>query len=383
MFRRRNSSDAAIGWISTVDSLLLGFGLMLVLALHSAMTLRDGKGTDVPTVQLLEQREKTLEKLVAENAEQLASVSKDLDGTKKLLADSNNKVEETCRERDALKKEVNDTRAKLLIFNDRQKQANGNTAALSQEVDRLNSELADKSRNLQAFENELKTRDRDLLDAQENAAKAEASLKSAEGRLTREANAAATDVLGFKGRFENVVFIIDISHSMTHVKDPDRKGYKNAKFRPARWNRVKKEIVTWARNLQMKSLRVVLFHSDVMEHPGNGGFYGMEGEDRAASVAAIATLLEEVEPNLATNTLGAFEAAYEYPNIDTMILFTDGRPLVGGRDVDDVIADVQSLVRIHADIPVNVVGIGEYFEKSFADFLRDIADTTGGEFIGR
>ena len=271
----------------------------------------------------------------------------------------------------------------MLIFNDRQKQANGNTAALSQEVDRLNSELADKSRNLQAFENELKTRDRDLLDAQENAAKAEASLKSAEGRLTREANAAATDVLGFKGRFENVVFIIDISHSMTHVKDPDRKGYKNAKFRPARWNRVKKEIVTWARNLQMKSLRVVLFHSDVMEHPGNGGFYGMEGEDRAASVAAIATLLEEVEPNLATNTLGAFEAAYEYPNIDTMILFTDGRPLVGGRDVDDVIADVQSLVRIHADIPVNVVGIGEYFEKSFADFLRDIADTTGGEFIGR
>ena len=38
MLTRRNSSDSAIGWISTVDSLLLGFGLMLVLALHSAMT---------------------------------------------------------------------------------------------------------------------------------------------------------------------------------------------------------------------------------------------------------------------------------------------------------------------------------------------------------
>ena len=113
MFHRRNSSDNAIGWISTVDSLLLGFGLMLVLALHSAMTLRDGKGTDVRMVQSLEQREKTLEKLVAENAEQLAGVSKDLDGTKKLLADSNNKVKETCRERDALKKEVDDTKTYL------------------------------------------------------------------------------------------------------------------------------------------------------------------------------------------------------------------------------------------------------------------------------
>jgi len=282
MFRRRNSSDAAIGWISTVDSLLLGFGLMLVVALHSAMTRSDQQA-------VADQTAKQLEKELG-------------------------RVQGSLRE---------------------------------SEIARI----------------------------------------AAEEKVQKEASArrqaAATDVLGFKGRFENVVFIIDISHSMTHVKDPERMGYKNAKFRPERWNRVKKEIITWASNLRMKTLRVVLFHSDVMEYPGNGGFYGMEGVDRAASVATLRALLEKEKPDLRTNTLGAFEAAYTYPNVDTMILFTDGHPLVEGRKVDDVIADVQKLVRQRANIPVNVVGIGEYFEKSFADFLRDIADATSGEFIGR
>jgi hypothetical protein len=57
--------------------------------------------------------------------------------------------------------------------------------------------------------------------------------------------------------------------------------------------------------------------------------------------------------------------------------------MVDGRSSEELIATVRELVRKHRHIPVNVVGIGEYFEKSFADFLRDIANTTGGEFIGR
>lgn len=502
MFHRRNSSDAAIGWISTVDSLLLGFGLMLVLALHSAMTRGDQKAAADQTAKQLEAETEARERFEKENQEwqqkidglemQSSRLREQLAAGIQGAEGINQKLEEALQERDKLKKqkaadedkvatalaELEDARtqrdeAKKLVNSDG-KERDSLKAQVGEMAERLETQLAEKNQEAASLRNELEKTNQSLgtlkakqteadrllrqalgdeakhkaqagelgrrliakeeestaisqsqkalerskgdlnrklaeaesaiqrgkqlqgqldekskdLDRVERKLKeAESATRNAEAQRLRDASArgqaAATDVLGFNGRFENVVFIIDISHSMTHVKDPDRKGYKNAKFRPARWNRVKKEIVTWARNLRMKSLRVVLFHSDVIEHPGNGGFYGMEGEDRAASVAAIATLLEEVEPNLATNTLGAFEAAYKYPNIDTMILFTDGRPLVGGRDVDDVIADVQSLVRIHADIPVNVVGIGEYFEKSFADFLRDIADTTGGEFIGR
>ena len=488
MFHRRNSSDNAIGWISTVDSLLLGFGLMLVLALHSAMTRGDQQAVvDQTTKQLEAERlviadldkkklewqsrldeekalqaksldsiatlhadmqslrgerneleehaarlqeqldagvqgvegiNKKLEEALRERdlfkeqqaieADQLLLLRDEIEGTRKKIADATEEATSTHEEKESLQAEIDELQARLLDLKDRQDDALVHSKELQKEADRLKEEGA-KSQSLLALaqrdlqkkiaESQATAQEGKLLQGKLDRAaneldRVKRSLKDAEGaRIAAEAKvqkearargqAAATDVLGFKGRFENVVFIIDISHSMTHVKDPELKGYKNAKYRPERWNRVKKEIITWATNLRMRSLRVVLFHSDVMEYPGEGGFYGMEGGDRATSVATLTKLLEEVRPNLATNTLGAFEAAYKYPNIDTMILFTDGRPLVEGRNVDDVIADVQKLVRKRVNIPVNVVGIGEYFEKSFADFLRDIADATGGEFIGR
>lgn len=488
MFHRRNSSDNAIGWISTVDSLLLGFGLMLVLALHSAMTRGDQQAVvdqtskqleaerlviadldrkklewqsrldeekalqaksldsiatlhadmqslrgernelEKHTVRLQEQLDagvqgveginKKLEEALRERdlfkeqqaiaEEPILVLREALEETKKNLADATKAATANHEEKESLQAKLDGMQARLLVLKSHQDDAVVQSQELQQQADRLKAEAA-KRQNLLALaqrdlqkqiaESQATAQDGKLLQGKlDQAAKeldrVKRSLRDAEGaRIAAEAKvqkearargqAAATDVLGFKGRFENVVFIIDISHSMTHVKDPELKGYKNSKYRPERWNRVKKEIITWATNLRMRSLRVVLFHSDVMEYPGEGGFYGMEGGDRAASVATLTKLLEEVRPNLATNTLGAFEAAYKYPNIDTMILFTDGRPLVEGRNVEDVIVDVQKLVRKHVNIPVNVVGIGEYFEKSFADFLRDIADATGGEFIGR
>jgi hypothetical protein len=464
MLHRRNASDAAVGWISTVDSLLLGFGLMLILALHSAMTRGDQKAAaeriakqleaerlvsaglenekiqwqsrlheekalqansldSIATLhadmQSLREERDELEKHTARLQEQLDAGVQGIEGInktlkealrerdlfkqqqaaeeervlvlrdeieemKKKLADATKAATGNHEENEALKATMNEMQAQLLVLKDRQDDASVHSENLQQEANRLRAEGAKRQNLLQGKLNDAA---KELGRVQRSLRESESARIAAEEQVQKEASArgqaAATDVLGFKGRFENVVFIIDISHSMTHVKDPERSGYKNAKFRPERWDRVKKEIITWASNLRMKSLRVVLFHSDVMEYPGNGGFYGMEGEDRAASVAALTALLEKEKPNLATNTLGAFEAAYTYPNVDTMILFTDGRPLVGGRKVDDVIADVQKLVRKHANIPVNVVGIGEYFEKSFADFLRDIAEATGGEFIGR
>ena len=115
MFHRRNSSDAAIGWISTVDSLLLGFGLMLVLALHSAMTRGDQQAVADRTAKQLEAETEARERFEKENQEwqqtieglemQSSRLREQLAAGVQGVEGINKKLEEALQERDALKKQ--------------------------------------------------------------------------------------------------------------------------------------------------------------------------------------------------------------------------------------------------------------------------------------
>lgn len=502
MFHRRNSSDAAIGWISTVDSLLLGFGLMLVLALHSAMTRGDQQAVVDQTAKQLEAETEARGRFEKENQEwqrkidglemQSSRLREQLAAGIQGAEGISQKLEEALQERDKLKKqkaadedyvatalaELEDARkqrdeAKKLVSSDG-KERDSLRAQVGEMAERLETQLAEKNQEAASLRNELEKTNQSLdtlkakqteadrllrqalgdaarhraqagelgrrLNAKEvendaiskrqkafeksqaelgnKLAEAETTIQRgtqlqgqldaksreldllqkqvkelrdargvAETRLRNEASdkgqAAANDVLGFKGKFKNVVFIIDISESMLQVSGPVSRDARGDAAPRQRWNKTKREIVSWARHLPMESLRLVVFHSNVFEYPGGGKFFSMKGDDRAEAVRVLEKGLSNVVPNYQTNTLAAFRKAYSYPGIDTMILFTDGKPFLEGSDQPALIAEVQRLVRQHRDIPVNVVGIGEYFEKSFADFLRDIADATGGEFIGR
>jgi Mg-chelatase subunit ChlD len=196
--------------------------------------------------------------------------------------------------------------------------------------------------------------------------------------------AAATDVLGFKGRFRNVVFLIDISGSMVSAAEADQVAGTNGTSKFRRWDQTKREIVSWATHLPMESLRVVFFWDKVSESPGDGKSYSMLEGNRERSVRRLEGLLRDVSPKGLTNTPAAFGKAYSYQDVDTIVLFTDGAPNLPGSDAASLIGEVNRLVENHRDVPVNVVGIGEYYlDKMFAEFLLRIADTTGGEFIGR
>jgi hypothetical protein len=464
MLYRRNTSDAAIGWISTVDSLLLGFGLMVVLSLHTAMKRRDVQAIADRASQALETQTKSLadsrmrerafqQKIEAIQADaavktsaltadlkdmtrrqdelvvhsrglqeqldaaahgvegisnklreaildrdslkqqkselekQLVTASRGLEAAKRQLAEATTAVSRARDERDELEIKVNETQGRLLLMENQQKKVEENGRALIQEVDSLRGKVADKSREVDNLTLTLESRERDLNKLKSDAAKAANAMDIAVNRIETAARAkgqaAATEVLGFQGQFRNVVFIIDVSHSMTHISDPNRPGFENDTYNPQRWNKTKREIVSWARHLPMETLRLVVFHSNVFEYPGGGKFFSMRGAERGEAVGVLEKGLDRVKPTGQTNTLGALEKAYSYPDVDTMILFTDGNPVVEGAKTADLIASVRGLIRQHRNIPVNVVGIGEYFEKSFADFLRDIASVTGGEFIGR
>jgi hypothetical protein len=66
-------------------------------------------------------------------------------------------------------------------------------------------------------------------------------------------------------------------------------------------------------------------------------------------------------------------------------LFTDGAPNDGHSAVFDpkIAEQIYTLCKAHPDVPINAVGLGDYFKPELSQFLLRIAETTGGTFLGR
>ncbi len=64
---------------------------------------------------------------------------------------------------------------------------------------------------------------------------------------------------------------------------------------------------------------------------------------------------------------------------------TDGEPNNGeSNQFDPEIAEkIYALCRQHKGIPVNTVGLGNYFKPQLSGFLIRVAQETGGSFLGR
>lgn len=67
------------------------------------------------------------------------------------------------------------------------------------------------------------------------------------------------------------------------------------------------------------------------------------------------------------------------------ILFSDGAPTNPnlGRFDQGVANEIYSLCRKYDKIPVNTVGLGNYFDEDLGTFLRTVASIAGGSFLGR
>jgi hypothetical protein len=182
-------------------------------------------------------------------------------------------------------------------------------------------------------------------------------------------------LVGVEGALRRVAFIFDASGSMK----------ERGTGTDDRWREAQKIATTWLAHLDVDECVLIVFSSNVITVPTDGSFIRVSGPEGEANRNRLMAQLNSVEPRGRTNTLAAFQKAYEYEGLDTIILFSDGAPSnASSGEFDAVMAqEIYALCGQHADVPVNAIGLGNYFDQNMSTFLRHVARITGGTFRGR
>jgi hypothetical protein len=188
-----------------------------------------------------------------------------------------------------------------------------------------------------------------------------------EGRNNRE-------LIGLKGRMERVAIVFDASGSMNA---PGPGGIGN------RWGEAQQMAARWLTHLNVQQCVLIVFSTDVRTFPGDGSLADLRGEGGKVKRDALLASLKSVSPGGWTNTHDALRKAYQY-NPDSILLFTDGAPSKTNGLFDETLArQIYQLCREHPRIPINTIGLGNYFDKNMSTFLRTVANLTGGTFRGQ
>jgi hypothetical protein len=188
----------------------------------------------------------------------------------------------------------------------------------------------------------------------------------------------AKDLIGLKGAMTNVVILLDRSESMSKLD---------------RWDEAIGVVETWLRLLPIKRCALVTFNEKVNHVLAPGGWIEVNDQNRQVLVGQ----LKGIRPRGWTATQAGLEAAMGYPAVDTILLFTDGEPYVPARregrpefvDKPDRATSKRLMSAIlgqysgKTNVPINVVAIGDYFDRDLADFLLRLSRETGGAFLGR
>lgn len=181
------------------------------------------------------------------------------------------------------------------------------------------------------------------------------------------------EILEIKGQLRHVVFVVDASGSMADS---------------GRWQQAHALINNWLRYLPVENASLIVFNDKFQIFPAPNKLLPMT--DRANRRSLVQNLAK-FEPQGGTSTLKALEAAYRFQEVDTIILFTDGKPDDGitptARLVDEILSFVTE--RKNRRIAINTVGLGDYFSSDTgrqSDTFRllvGLAELTGGSFRGR
>lgn len=199
------------------------------------------------------------------------------------------------------------------------------------------------------------------------------SLKATQDQLLLRRSQEKTvkrELVGINGQLKRVAIVFDSSGSMTES---------------GRWDEVTRITGTWLQHLEFDQCVLIVFSSDVTVFPTDGSLLSVTGPQGDANRAHLLQYLKSVKPEGWTNTLAAMQMAYRYRDLDTIVLFSDGAPTYANSNKfnPEMAQQIYNLCRQHANVPVNTIGLGNYFEQDLSTFLRTVAKLTGGTFLGR
>jgi len=184
---------------------------------------------------------------------------------------------------------------------------------------------------------------------------------------TQERQSVHQKLLDVRGELDAVVVVVDRSNSM-------RRG--------DRWDDARRTIGAWLEHLAIRRVALILFNDQVTTFPPNGTFLDLTGPTGTERRSSLVTTLSSATPTGRTNLLQALERAYAFEGVTSILLFSDGYPdSVGGRFDDRMAQRVYALTRAHGPrVPVNTIGLGDYFDRRLGEFLLRVARETGGSF---
>lgn len=181
-------------------------------------------------------------------------------------------------------------------------------------------------------------------------------------------------LVGLKGPMRRVAVLFDASGSM---KQPGAGGTD-------RWAEAQTIAATWLAHLNVEQCLLIVYSTDVLTFPADGTLADVRGAEGAARRMALLERVRSIQPAGNTNTLAALQKAYEY-DVDTILLLSDGAPsrATTGKYDAALARQIYELCQAHATIPVNTIGLGNYFDAEMSTFLRTVASITGGGFRGQ
>lgn len=181
------------------------------------------------------------------------------------------------------------------------------------------------------------------------------------------------ELVGLKGPLRKVAVILDASGSMrqTGAGGGDR------------WAEAQQIAAVWLKHLNVQECVLIVYSTEVRTFPADGSLADLRGNTGVAKRDQLLEQLQSVNPGGWTDTLLALQKAYEY-DVDTILLLSDGAPskTASGVYQDPLAQQIYQLCREHSQIPINTIGLGNYFDQEMSTFLRTVADITGGAFRG-
>jgi len=316
-------------------------------------------------------------------AAQLTQIADQLDAKLRLLEDAEQQRKRLKQQADELESIVAGLTAKLDAANlsvaDLKQQAQAARGESTARIQNLEEKLTAGNVQAEEYLVQLKRATEALqglrLEKQQFASRLDRAEQQRDLALARDTQV-NRELVGLEGKLKQVVVLFDASGSM-NAQSPDGKGN--------RWAEAKRIVATWLRRLDVDECVLIVFSDNVRSFPQDGSFARLRGEHGESQRVRLLQMLDTIEPKGWTNTLGALRKAYEYPQVDTMILFSDGAPTNAnlGRFDAAVAEEIYQLCRSHSNIPINTIGLGNYFERDLWNFLRTVAGVTGGTFQGR